>query len=106
LEGDDVGGGEVGEVGWLEWKVFERHRSRGGWSGERKERDNGEDVGLRGGGCMRVPSGVDWELTRETRGKRAKEDRDRSGLRWGKFSGSKRVERWKGVRSWVPVPKP
>ena len=80
LKWDDVGGGEVGEVSWLEWKVFERHGSGGGWSGEREEGDNGEDVGLRGGRRMWVPSGIDWEFTRETGGERAKEDRDRSGL--------------------------
>ena len=87
-----MGGGKIGEVGWLEWEVFERHGSGGGWSGECKEGDNGEDVGLGGGWCMWVPRGVDWELTRETRGKRAKEDRNRSWLQWRKFSGSKRIE--------------
>jgi len=75
-----VGGGEVWEISWFEWEVFKRHGSWGGWGRECKERDNGEDVGLRGGRCMWVPSGVDWELAGETRRKRAKEDRNRGGL--------------------------
>jgi len=75
-----VSGGEVGNVGWLEWEVFERHESGGRWSRERKEGDNREDVGLCGGRCMWIPGGVDWELTGETGCKGAKEDRNRSGL--------------------------
>lgn len=75
-----MGGREVGKISRLEWEMFKRHRSRGGWSGECKEGDNRENVGLCRGRRVRVPSGVDWEFTGEARCKRAKEDRNRSGL--------------------------
>lgn len=75
-----MGGGEVGKVGWLEWEMFERHRNRGGWGRESKEGDDGEDVWLCGRRRVWVSSGVDWVLTGETGGKRAKKDRDRSRL--------------------------
>lgn len=75
-----MSGGEIGEISRFEGEVFERHRSRGGGSRERKEGDDGEDEWLCGGGCVWVPRGVDWEFTRKTGCKRAKEDRNRSGL--------------------------
>lgn len=75
-----MGGGEVGKVGRLEWKEFERHGSGGGWSRESKEGDNGENVGLCGRRCMWVPGGVDWELTGESGRKGAKEDWNGSRL--------------------------
>ena len=41
LEWDNVGGGEVREVGRLEREVLQRYGSGDGWSGERDEGDDG-----------------------------------------------------------------
>lgn len=36
-----MGRGKVRKVCWLEWEVFKRHGSGGGWGTESKEGDDG-----------------------------------------------------------------
>lgn len=75
-----MGRSEIWKVRRLEWEVFKRYGGRVGRGRERKEGDDGEDVGLCGGRGVRVPCGVDWEFAGEARCQRAKEYRNGSGL--------------------------